>query len=93
MSSNLFATTYDYPVAVTKSDTAQDPAGPFAGLLVDTAGILKMTPLGGPDATTSITINVVAGQYIRFPVRNVWSGTTTAVVFGLVGTSIVPQGK
>mgnify|MGYP001608707515 CR=1 FL=1 len=89
--SNPWATTYDWPVAVTKSDTADDPAGAFAGLLVDTAGILKITPYGGPNAGSSVTINVVAGEYIRFPVKRVWSSTTTAVVFGLV-SSIVRQG-
>jgi len=89
MSSLLWATTYDFPVAVTKSDTVDDPAGPFAGLLVDTGGILKITPRNGPDSTSSLTINVVAGQYIRFPVKRVWSSTTTAVVFGL--NSVITQ--
>ena len=88
---NLWSTTYDWPASVTKSDAVADPAGPFAGLLVDTAGVLKLTPAGGPYAKTSLTINVVAGQYIRFPVQRVWIGTTTAVVFGLVG-AIVKQG-
>ena len=90
--SNLWAETYEYAAAVTKSDTLADPKGPFAGLLVDTAGILKLTPLNGPDAGGSITLNVVAGEYVRFPVQRVWSGTTTAVVFGLVA-AIINQGK
>jgi hypothetical protein len=92
MGSSLWATTYDYPVAVTKSDTVADPKGPFAGLLVDTGGVLKLTPVGGPLAGSSLTINVVAGQYIRFPVQRVWNtGTTTTVVFGLV-SGIQQQG-
>lgn len=90
--STLWADTYEYPVAVTKSDTVADPAGPFAGLLVDTGGALKLTPVNGPNAGISITINVVAGQYVRFPVQRVWSSTTAAIVFGLV-SAIVAQGK
>lgn len=90
--SNLWASTYDWPASVTKSDTVNDPAGPFSGLLVDTGGILRVTPTGGPLATSSITINVVAGGYICFPVSRVWSSTTTAVVVGLV-SSIKAQGS
>jgi hypothetical protein len=89
--SNLWASTYDYPASVTKSDTVADPAGPFAGLLVDTGGVLKFTPWTGPLAGSSMTINVVAGQYICFPVQRVWNGTTTAVVVGLV-SGIQEQG-
>ena len=89
--SSLWAETYDYAVAVTKSDTAADPQGPFAGLLVDTGGVLKCTPLNGPNQGSSITINVVAGQYIRFPIQRVWNSTTTGVYFGLC-SAIVSQG-
>lgn len=81
--STVQSSTYDWPTAITKSDTVADPAGPFTGLYVDTGGVLKITPLNGPLAKTSLTINVVAGGYVCFPVQRVWNGTTTAVVFGL----------
>ena len=85
------ARTYDYPVAVTKSDTASDPGGPFTGLYVDTGGVLKFTPYNGPNAGTSITINVTTGTELHWPVQRVWSSVTTAVVFGLV-SPVVQQG-
>ena len=91
MGATVQAILFDYPVAVTKSDATDDPAGTFSALLVDTGGVLKITPYGGPDASSSITINVLAGQYILFPVKRVWSTTTTALVFGLV-SPVVRQG-
>lgn len=78
--SNLKASIADYPAEVTPSDTVDDPAGPFAALLVTTAGSLKVTPRGGPLASSSITLTVVAGQFICFPVKRVWTGNTAAVI-------------
>lgn len=89
--SSVQATTYDYPVPVTKSDTAADPAGPFTGLYIDTGGILKFTPYMGPQANGSLTMNVTAGQYVFWPVSRVWNTTTTAVVWGLI-SPIIKQG-
>ena len=88
--SNAWASTYDYPVAVTKSDTTDDPAGPFAGLYVSASGNIEIWNRNGP--ATPITIAVVAGQYVRWPVKRVGSTNTTATVFGLI-SSIVAQGS
>lgn len=77
--------TYDYPVAVTKSDTVDDPAGPFAGLLCTATGSAIVWPLLGPPAT-SITIPVVAGQTLNFPVKRV--GASSSNVVGLVNRAI-----
>ena len=89
--SNQWAQTYDYPVAVTKSDTVDDPAGNFAGLLVSVAGNVVIWTVGGPQAGLPLTIAVVAGQELHFPIRRVGTTGTTATVFGLV-SSIVRQG-
>jgi hypothetical protein len=87
--SNLWADTYDYAVAVTKSDTVSDPAGPFAGLYCSAAGNVVILNQNGPQ--TAITIAVVAGQYVRWPVRRVNSTSTTATVFGLVSAIVSRQ--
>lgn len=86
--STLWAETYDYPVAVTKSDTADDPKGEFAGLLTTAAGNLIVWTRG-PAASQPITIPVVAGEYIRFPVKRV--GASSSDCLGLV-SGIVRQG-
>lgn len=78
--SNILATTYDDAVAVTKSDTVDDPAGPFAGLLVSVAGTLKVTTV----RNTTIAFVVVAGQTVPFPVARVWSTGSASTVFGLI---------
>ena len=86
--SSLWAETYDYPVAVTPSNTVDDPAGEFAGLLVTAAGTLSVWTRG-PVASQPVSIPVVAGQYIRFPVRRV--GTSSPACMGLI-SGIVKQG-
>lgn len=88
--SNLWASIADYPVAVTKSDTVDDPGGNFAALLVTVSGNLVVWPVNGPLAAGGVTIAVVAGQYICFPVKRVGL-STTATVLGLV-SAIVKQG-
>jgi hypothetical protein len=90
--SNLWATTYDYAVAVTKSDSTDDPAGPFSGLYVSVSGNVVLYCRNGPQSAQPITVAVVAGDYIRWPVRRVGSTSTTATVFGLV-SSIIAQGS
>lgn len=89
--SNLWAITYDYPVAVTKSDSVNDPAGPFAGLLATAAGTVICTPCDGPNAqaNTSISIPVIAGQYLHFPVKRVWAASSDVV--GLCSAIKQPQ--
>lgn len=86
--SDIGAESYGYPVAVTASDAVNDPSGPFQGLLVSVAGTLRVTPYGGPQAQAGaspgyVAFTVVAGQYVRFPVRRVWSTGTSATVIGL----------
>lgn len=71
---------YGYPVAVTKSDTVDDPAGPFAGLLCTAAGT-AIVWTAGPPAQQPVSIVVVAGQYLFFPVRRV--GASSSNVIGL----------
>jgi hypothetical protein len=88
--SDLLARTYDYIAAVTLSDTVDDPAGNFAGLLVSVAGNVVVWPVAGPASSGGITIAVVAGQELHFPVKRIGLSTTATVV-GLV-SSIVRQG-
>ena len=88
--STLWAETYDYAVAVTKSDTVNDPAGPFAGLYVSAAGTVVCWNLNGPQSANPITITVVAGQYVRWPIKRI-GASSSATVFGLV-SAIVRQG-
>lgn len=78
--SDILATTYDAAIPVTKSDTIADPQGPFAGLLVAVAGIVKFTDIQGNDVTTG---SVAAGTVIPVATQRVWSGTTAATVYGL----------
>lgn len=82
--------TFEYLVAVTKSDTVNDPAGPFAALYVAAAGNVVILQQNGPQ--TAVTVAVVAGTYLRVPVRRVNSTSTTATVFGLIAGAVVPQG-
>lgn len=85
--------TFDYPATVTKSDTVDDPAGPWAALLVVVTGNIVLVPAAGPLAGSSITITgAPVGMYIRFPVKRVNSTNTTATVVGLVQGAVIPQG-
>jgi hypothetical protein len=78
----VFTRTYDDLRAVTPSDTAKDPAGPFMGLVVTVAGTLKLTTRAG---TTLELAAVVVGQEIKTMVQRVWSTGTSATVAGYVG--------
>jgi hypothetical protein len=90
VSSTIQASTYDWAVAVTKSDTTNDPAGPFTGLYVSAGGTLVCDNLGGPQGSNPITITVVAGGYICWPIKRIRTATT-ATVFGLV-SPVATQG-
>lgn len=89
--SNLWSRTYDYPVAITKSDTVDDPGGAFAGLLCSTAGTAIVWTVGGPQAGLPLTITMVVGQELHFPIRRVGL-SSSGTFFGLV-SAITPQGK
>lgn len=78
--SNILAITYDQAVTVTKSDSTDDPKGPFAGLFVGVAGTLKFTTMNGVDVSTT----VVAGQTVPIVVKRVWSTGTASTVYGLI---------
>ena len=90
MSSTVQASTYDYAVAVTPSDTVNDPAGPFTGLYVSASGTLVCDNLNGLATSNPITISVVAGGYVCWPIKRIRTGTT-ATVLGLV-SAVVKQG-
>jgi hypothetical protein len=78
--SSILAVTYESAAAVTKSDTTDDPAGTFAGLLVTATGTLKFRTIRGQDVTLSTT---TVGQIIPIATRFVWSTGTSATVLGL----------
>jgi hypothetical protein len=81
--SNILAQTYDQAVAVTPSDSVADPAGPFAGLLVITAGSgLKFTDQYGN--TVAMTGTIPVGTEIHVACSRVWSTGTGATVVGLI---------
>jgi hypothetical protein len=83
--SNVLARTYSYPVVATLSQTVDDPAGPFTGLQVgSTGGTLVIWPLNGPQTGLPLTLNVIAGQELHFPVRRVGSASTATGIIGLV---------
>jgi len=77
--SNIMAQVYENAYAVTVSDTAADPVGPFAGLMVSVAGTLKIHTVGGQD----VAFTVVAGQLVQIATQRVWSTGTSATVIGL----------
>ena len=85
MSSDIKAVTYESAIAVTASDTTDDPNGPFAGLYVGGqtgAQTLKVTTLRG---TTVTFASPALGTVIPIAVRRVWStGTTVTNVLGLL---------
>lgn len=77
---HIVANSYDAAVAVTKSDTVADPAGPFAGLFVAVAGIVRFVDQAGNEILTG---SVAAGTVIPIATQRVFSSTTAATVFGL----------
>lgn len=70
-------------VPVTKSDTVADPAGPFRGIVIGTAGIIKVTMASGE--TRTIPSGVLAAGVIHpLSFTRVWNGTTTATdIYGV----------
>ncbi len=66
---------YDDAVAVSKSDSAADPAGPFAAFYTGEGGDIKVTTLRG----TAITFkSTAAGTIIPVPISRIWSTGTAA---------------
>jgi len=78
--SDIYARTYDGAKAITKSDTVNDPAGPFAGLLVTVIGNVAFVTTSGDTVTLTA---VAANTVIPFATKRVDSTGTTATVLGL----------
>lgn len=84
--SNILSITYDDAIAVTQSDSVDDPAGPFAGFHSGSGGTVKVTTIRG---TTATITNIPAGVIYTLSIKRVWSGTTTASgVLGMVANPI-----
>lgn len=70
-------------VAVTKSDTVADSNGPFRGILVGVAGIVKLTTAAGTNVTLPSGA-LAAGVIHPIQFSRVWNSTTTATdVYGV----------
>lgn len=82
--SSILATTYDGGAAVTQSDTTADPAGPFAGFIVQVAGLVKLTTVRGQ----TITVSAAVGIPVPIAVSRIWTSTTTAT--GISGLTAPP---
>jgi hypothetical protein len=79
--SSIAATTYPAAVAVTKSDTNDDPHGTFAGLYVAAAGTLAF--LDGSGNTVTIASPMAVGQLVAITCKRVLAAGTSATVYGL----------
>ena len=93
--STVRARLYDYPVAVTLGIAGADPAGPFAGAVCSVAGTAVFYPLNGPSsqigASVPVTMQVIAGQYLDFPIAR-FHTNTTATMLGLVAAAVTIPG-
>ena len=72
----------DAAVAVTMSDSVDDPNGPFAGLFVPASSTVKATLVTGD----TVTFSAVSG-FVGIPVARVWTtGTTVSsgVILGII---------
>ena len=87
--SDLYSITYEDAIAVTASDSTNDPAGPFVGFFTGSGGTIRFaTYKTGRDVTMT---NLPAGVIVPVPIRRVYSSTTTATgVLGLIGAIIKP---
>ena len=84
--STIYAITYSGSAAVTKSDTVDDPAGPFAGLVMTAVGTLKVTLVDG--STLTFGTETVINKEFHYQVKRVWSTGTGATVVGLYAPAI-----
>jgi hypothetical protein len=66
---------YDGAKAITKSDTVNDPAGPFAAFYTGEGGDIKVTTINGDDITFKST---PAGVIVPIPIRRIWNSVTAA---------------
>lgn len=80
--SNILAITYDNAIAVTQSDTIDDPSGPFAGFHTGSGGTIRVLTIKGNDVTLG---SLPAGVVYTLAIRRVFSSTTSASgVFGMI---------
>jgi hypothetical protein len=78
--SDIRAVTYDDAVAVTASDTVNDPNGPFSALQATVGGgLIRVTTLRGSTAV----VYLVLGEILTLAVTRVW--VSGAVATGIVG--------
>jgi hypothetical protein len=85
--SDIRSITYRGGVAVTKSDTVNDPGGPFAGFYVGGAGDVSMLCIDGTSITFTATL---AGRLYPIAIKRVNSTSTTATaIVGLKAPSEV----
>jgi hypothetical protein len=85
--SDILAITYEGSYAVAKSDTVDDPNGPFAAIYSGGGGIVKFTT----KTNVTDTVTLVAGGTLRVAVKRVWNGTTTASdIHGLTASPYRP---
>lgn len=75
---NALATTPTTPTAITPSDDTDTSTITAKGLVVSVAGDLAIRGTGAP--TTTVTITVVAGQYVPWQCSRVMAATTATVV-------------
>lgn len=87
--SNIQAITYDGAAPVTKSDSTDDPAGPFAALWIGGSGSgnLKVTMVNG-DVVTLTGVVASGNVPLRIAVNRVW--TTGTDVTSIVGLKSMP---
>lgn len=86
--SDIGAVTYHDAVAVTQSDTENDPAGPFAGFFTGSGGTIKVTTVGNPTGSAEFA-NAAAGIVIPTQILRVWESATTAT--GVMGQISLTQ--
>ena len=81
--SDILSVTYSYSIPVTQSDATPDPNGPFAGFIVQAAGLVKYT---NPQGKTDI-IQANAGVIYPIQTQRIWStGTTAGSASGLIAS-------
>lgn len=85
--SSIAAITYAGSVAVTASDTTDDPKGVFAGLLVTVTGnVTFIDEIGGTNALAAVAANTI----INIACKRVNSTGLTATVRGLLAFPYKP---
>lgn len=87
--SSILAVTYEGSVAVTASDSTDDPNGPFAAFHTGAGGNIKVRDIYGNDTQFYAC---AAGVIMPLAIRRVWS-TGTATPSEVVGFYAIPFKK